>query len=269
MGPSRYTAMRSRAAILINNLAGGGSTVDVSFSLPVDLDYLWNNVISSTGLDILVTTSNGRTLQTFDLTSYNNANRTGTVTIDNISIGTTDGIGVAWLVWNEDAAIAGNPTDRSTTFAPASAKTAVVSVFGPAENDIILDAPPVSELLEKLPAIVQKSSTSKIPIWIDITKWFLPRQKPYNYSKGGDGPKYITFKVQTDTQTAPVDETTMYSEGDIRLIETENGELLLMVGVQAGTANDECMGILTVGTAEGFIYEYKFQINIVDLAEAA
>lgn len=260
--PGRYGTHRRRMPILIYNLSGAGSTVDASFVPPADLDYFWDGIVHEDGYDVLVTRADGITLQTHEFASYDGSNRSGTIEIDNIAIGTSDGVGVAWLYWDEDAA-----SNRWTVFSPSSAKSCSLALYAPGEGDLVLSVPDPNDEFSAIADVIQKSNAQKLPVWIDLSAWFQPRQRAYNGSRGGDGPKYFTFKVQSDSQGTPDDETTMYDENDLRLIETEGGRLLVQVVVQAGTADSEYLGILTCGTASGFIREYRFQLNIINVTE--
>ena len=105
-----------RQAIVVDNL-GGASTIDVTATIPADFDPFWQNVLAN-GFDIRVTLADGKTLATFDVDSFNQTNRTGTIEIDNASAADSDAMLVFWLYWGNAAA-----ANAATTFTPSSAKT--------------------------------------------------------------------------------------------------------------------------------------------------
>lgn len=114
-----------RRIISVDNTAGTpGAAIDVTHVLQPDDDEFWNNVQSS-GQDVRVCDTDGRTLLTYDLDSFSTSTRSGTIEVDNWN---PPGVKMSALyVYFGN----GSASTAVSSFSPSSPKTGYLEIGRP------------------------------------------------------------------------------------------------------------------------------------------
>lgn len=228
------SAWQFRRAITIDNSAAAAAP-DVSFDLPTDDDHFWANV-QSDGDDVRVTNSAGRTLLTYDVATWNQANRTGTVRIDAPALEATAGMYLAWVYYGNSAAATG--AGVPVIAAPV---TAYIDLGAPTARRILVRPEAPGATVAR--AVVQKTASEGVFVWWDITDELEPRNRQFAGRNRYEEPFYCSFRVTL----AGAAQAGMVSATAQRFVEIGN-RVWVRTFVQAGTTGVTYTAELTVVT---------------------
>lgn len=148
-----------RIAVTVEH-TGGGTTVDVQIPIPANFDHVWENTRAD-GFDLVPVAADGETLLTFDLSAWNQANRTGTVRVDGLSITATSGQYLLWLYYGDpDAA------DQSSAVTISGPLSGRVELGGPSTFAATIQPEPfgVSNPRNR----IQKAADEQVFIWLNL-----------------------------------------------------------------------------------------------------
>lgn len=175
-----------REAIAVDNTSGA-STIDISCALPSDWGF-WDTV-KADGSDIRLTAGDGLTLLSHQLSGWNATNKTGTIEIDDYTVGSSDAIIWVWLYYGNAAA-----TSVADTFTVSSAKTGNV--------EPVCNVRPVFRAGSLAPGRTQpadqiaKSTDETIHVYLDFAGMLNRRCERVNGSVLGEEIDYVTAEVK-------------------------------------------------------------------------
>lgn len=196
-----------RTAILVDKLTAGVATVDVTATIPTDLEEFWDNVLAS-GNDVRVTDADGRTLEVYDLAAgFDTATRTGVVEVQAVLPPIADSMMVLWLYYGNSGA-----ADARTAFAPAAARTGYIYSGMPV-------APIFKASGEEARATAPRQQIAVTPYeggmpWFDVTPRLTPRYEPY---EGRRLNEEISYVIQKFWSNAGADQGAYYQEAQMRI----------------------------------------------------
>jgi len=248
---------KKRVPIAVNNLSGA-ATIDVTAALPADHGSIWTDT-QADGDDLYLVDADGKTKLNYNLETWSQANKTGTMEADNYAAPSTDAIVLLWLYYSNATVASG----AAAGFDPVSAKTGTISV---ACADPAAAAAPIIRYAPERPGdkkprnVVTKKSGETLFVWLDIDALLGRRCETYAGSDRLEEIDYVTFKITTggNVQAGMVDQTkTIFAD-----------PAMVRVLVKAGTDGTDYTGVLTVGTTEGRIFEARFLLLVRDVDEA-
>jgi hypothetical protein len=169
------------------------TTADVEVAIPDDWDLFWSNVRTS-GEDIRVTTSNGTTLSTFGLSSFNKTNRTGTIQIDAASLQT--GANCFWLYWGH--ASAATAATSPTISAPVAG---YIELSTPAGPRVLRAGQQQPRTTSSTLAPISKAKADKVYVYV-VPDDLNERADPHGQVTVLDELGYVTYEYLRDGTTA-------------------------------------------------------------------
>jgi hypothetical protein len=242
------TNYKYRVPVLI--YSSGGGTLDVRITVPPSFDLFWST-IQSDGDDIRVTTAGGVTLATYKWSSFTYATKTGTIDLDNVTIGAATAT-LVWLYWGYSSATSG-----ASTFTASSPITGVIFPAEPT-GKVYQYAPERPGASKPVIDIAKLPNESRL-IWIDFRS-VLAR------SSGGaqSHPQYDEVaQVAVDVQAATVSQASMVDQSKTVVI----GRGVVGALIKAGTSGTNYAMIVKVTTSEGYIFEQRIKVRVLAVAE--
>lgn len=223
-----------RLPVTVDNTSGSAAATDIVIQLGStypDLDLIWT-ASQSNGYDIRVTGPDGRTIVgTFDIQTWNQTNRTGTIRIDGYQAPVA-GTFLLWLYWGKPA---GDATSVWGTPTMSSAKTGYLfrgdPLTVPASQRI--EGRPTGDTRATTPrAELRKGTSEQVRVYALVGGI---RRSTLTASQSADGldvPSYATHDVVDANGT---DASTMYSAATGRFATDDRGRLWFSWIVKAGT----------------------------------
>jgi hypothetical protein len=138
---STWTSWSYRIPVSVD-CTGGGGTIDVQFTVPKDLEIFWDNIQADAD-DVRVCDADGKTLLTYQLSSFTLSTRTCIVQVDGYAAPAAEMIQI-WLYWGCSTAATG-----AGSFVAAGAKSGYVMSNAP---------PPITTRLQREPFRGQRPS---------------------------------------------------------------------------------------------------------------
>lgn len=240
---------RFRRALSVDCTGSASSPRDATIAIAADDAEFWETIASDAD-DIRVTDADGITLETYDIASFDYANKVLTVEIDNATV-TGSSHNVFWLYFGYASAAAGN-----TPFSPSGAATGYTALEIPDPAYIVAVAP--ERPGATIPAQkIAKNTSETIFLYWDIEDVLMRRDYSRQQSAVYEEPSSYKFAV-TDggvAQAGMIDETLC------RVI-TANGRRYVRVAVQDGTTATDYIGLLTLKTSLGRILQATCLIQV-------
>jgi len=238
--------------VAVDNTGGSAGAIDISFTVPTDLQSFWTTVLSS-GNDVRVVDADGRTLLNYQLKTWTYASRVGVIEVDNYAAPAGEMCQI-WLVWGCAGA-----SSAASVFVAASAKTGYITTSGP-------PTPLVPAIRERFrsqrPAnTLQKASGESIYFTLDLRGGLTPRRQ--GEPVGGDlryeEIDYVSYRVTLAgaAQAAMIDET------KIRFF--KEGPRLYLT---AGSDGTEYVVEVTVGTTDLQVLIFYVWLSVRNSDEA-
>lgn len=210
-GGTTYT-WSYRMPIVINNATEPPGAADVTFTIPTNWDYFWNNLGQADGDDIAITSADGETELTWQFNpALNVSTRAATIEIDNAAPATAaaDGV-VLWLYW-------GNATigTRAGSFVYAAAQTAYALTSSYA-YDIRFNWTREPPNQNKARPAFQKAADEQVVVAVAYRDVLSKRATLYGGGIEDEEPYYFTYAVYDDTsaQAAMIDATAIRADND-------------------------------------------------------
>ena len=239
---------RFRAPVAVNNI-GGASTIDVSAVLPAQHDQFWDNVLA-TGNDIRVTKADGMTLATYQVTSWNYANKAGNIEVDGLTPGSDDATCGLFLYWGKSGASA-----AGGTFTVSSAKTGKFEFSIP--TGIV-----VSGQRERPGATTPTQTISKAPneqlhVYVDVSPILALRTSPTNGSALYEEVKWV--QVQVTDGGSP--QAAMFDEGLTRFVE-HGTKRYVRAHIKAGSDTGVYTLEIKIKTTKSQLFELRYLLKV-------
>lgn len=222
-----------RAAVTVANTSGT-ATVDVSFTIPADFDHFWSNVLSS-GNDIRMVDGDGKTGLTYNVTSFNKTNRTGTIEVDALALKNAAGMYQIWLYYGNAAASSG-----TAAVSIASAVTAYIDQGTPARAIVLTQETPGAT---RPRLSIAKSTADELYQWIDVSNYLEFRRRPYNGHRELDE----VYGATIDVQTGGASQASMFETAAQRFV-YYRGRSFVLAKFKAGTDATDYVVRVTVRT---------------------
>lgn len=223
-----------RAAISIDNTAGAAAAHDISFSIDDGYDLFWDNVLPG-GADVRITGSDGRTLLTYQLVSFDKAARTGTFEIDGLTMaaGITHQV---FLYWGDPAAVA-----AGGSFTAATPKTGYLEFGKP--GPVLFDGAPERAGAERPRNVLAKHPDETLLVWVDFRSRLQVRSE---LAKGRPYYEEIA-SVAVDAYVAEVVDNSVVTKGASRCVDQGT----VAVALTAGTDGTDYTVRVTAVTTRG------------------
>lgn len=247
---------RYRAAVWVN-LVGvvKGSTIDVTISVPTDWEHFWTT-IQSDGDDIRITDSDGLTARAYKWASFNYANRTGTIEVDNVTHTSLTG-NIIWLYYGNSAATSGSSVFTATT---------------PETGTIYLGAVPRVNLLRtgqesprtSIPSQqIQKSVNEDVYVHWRV-EGLITRATAY---EGTTRYEEVDYIESADILTGGVSQTAMKALPQARLFEGPDGYTYARIGYTGGSSGTDYTIEISLVTTFGRTITGRAMMTVIDTAE--
>jgi len=250
------SSWRHREAVAVNVTGGGGgspTTEDITIALPAGWDHMWNNTRSD-GYDLIAVDADGRTLLSFDILTWNQTNRTGTVRIDGYSCPDDDASCNVFLYY-------GNPdqaADLAAAVTIASAKTGTITLQR--RKGIVIKAG-LEEFAAKVPRHkIVKPAGDTVDIWWDLSQLMQTRKHPHQGSILQAELDYVTLQVLL----AAVDQTAMYDETETKFKSLH----AVRTRIKAGSSGTDYVISLTAGLTTGEIRNVRAFLRVLTTDES-
>lgn len=252
---------RRRIALNIDDTGGSGGTVDVSMSIPKDLDVFWTNIESTGADDLDVTKADGLSAQTFQLSSFTYASRTMVLELDNFALVSTGKMEIAWLYFDQ-----ASPVNSEGSFTAATPETSHILDACPVQGPVLQaqpDPPGAGIPLQR----ISKKSTETLHVWWDITD--VMERRCNNFAKYDlyEEPAWLDI----DVELAGVSQSTMFTADETRLVFTPEQRYLVRTTIKAGSDGQDVTLILTVGITNGTtvrVADFRAICEVGDTAES-
>lgn len=246
-----------RIPLSVDNTAGAASPKDVTFDLTLidHLDEFWLNV-QSAGEDVRVTDANGKTLETFDLLSFNTTTRTGTLEVQNMVV-SGSAVEQLWLYFDNSGA-----STAVTSFTPGTPLVANVATERPPRAFIVpMNRERPGDL--KPSVAVHKDSGETIFLYWDIEDLLMSA-----CGEGFQGQDLFeeVARATYDIEQAGGSQASLFDADSIRFIECD-GRRYVRTNVKAGTDANDYTAVLTLTTTEGRVIVGRVEVRINDVNE--
>lgn len=243
-----------RAAVAIAN--GNDSTVDVTIILPTDWPLFWDSVLS-TGYDLRVVNSDGITALDFHRAAWNYSAKTGTINIDNATIGAVNGATVVWIYWGYASA-----SDASSSFTLANtAKTGTIEVGTPGGgSQLLVKAQAQSAGATSPRTEITKASAEVLFLWWDLSSVLSRRTTPHEGSRLLEEIETATYDVITGQSS------TLGAMGALSSIRVVH-PFYVRTTIQAGASGTNYYSKLSVTTTGGRTLDFRVGIRVKDVIE--
>lgn len=241
-GPSWYSSSwLQRAPVMVDAVTGTSTgTVDVTYVVPAVWAAFWDNLVdTTTGLDLIVTGPDGRTLLSWDLSGFSYSSRTCTVRIDGLVLADTGKAEIVWMYWNKAA-----PSDLTSVVTISSAITGYVALGQPVPQYTVRAAP-IQPGRTKPTQSVSKSPSETIHIWWDVTDALVVRSPRDLYAShtGLEGIAYATPSMAAGATASATATKTRYIQ--------DNGRLYVRTQITGGSDGNTETAYLTLVTKPG------------------
>lgn len=240
-----------RWPIIVDNSAGGTSAIDVSIVVPSQFPDFWDYV-DSAGADIRVTAADGVTLQTYQLSGFDFANRVVTIELDNVTPPAASEMFVLWLYYGNSGA--------SSAAGSFTASTPLTGYIHPGQTigPIVRGDPPAPGSTEPAERL-QKTSSEVLYAWVDMR-----RVLEKFATKFEDSLAYEEVQsIDLDALNNGSDEASERTLADIRMV---NGPLI-RINHTGGSDSDDRTLSLTVTTTLGRVLNPRVLLNVRDIDE--
>jgi len=260
-GGTTYTWKHRTAVVIDCGTLPVGSNEDVTFTVPTNWDFFWNNVGQSDGDDVVLTTADGETIATFQHASaFSTSTRNCVLQADGVATNTAGANGqVLWLYW-------GNTTvaSQAGSFAYSASKTAYV-LTSSYDRDIRFVWAREPNDSNKARPRMQKTAAEVVLVAIDYRSVLSKRRTPYGGGVEDEEPSYFAYAVYsaTSAQAAMIDATAIRADNQY-----------VYVIVRAGTTGTEYTGRVTMTTTSksntglARTLEFSFTIRVKNPTEA-
>ena len=240
-----------RVAVIFT--AAGAVATDIQFNLPATLDSLWTET-QSDGDDIHLVDADGETKLVYDLSSWSQANRTGTIQIDGYA---APGAGqcLVWLYYGSSDMENGE---------------AAVSISSPVTGYIELAAPGplIFRAVREQPGAqrprqqLAKRPNEQIHLWIDWSGVLEKRLEPFQE-------KYLHFEEidyisATTVTTGGTDQTAMYDTSEGKVV----GSFITKHLIKAGSDGADYTIMVQIKTTKGQTLEHTVWLKVRGVDEA-
>ena len=256
------SAYTYRAPLLVDNHASSATASDVEIVIPKEWPEFWDVVLAN-GNDVRVTSSDGVTLETFDLESFNKTNRVGTIEIDDMDLTDLGGSAAAvagvvgWLYWGNADASSGETT---FTINANAKKTGHISVGVPGsgtQRTVVCrpEAPGAANPRTE----VSKMAGEEIHLWWDLSGVLARRRIPSQGSRAFEEIHNVTYRV---------DDGGSAQSGLINVVDTRMaGSGFVRTTIKAGASGTNYVAVLLVELTEGRKLEFRCTIRVKDPVE--
>ena len=249
-----------RAPFVVDNHSSSATANDVQITIPSDWPEFWDHV-QTDGDDIRITSSDGVTLETYDVESFNATNRVGTIEIDNMNLTDIGGQAAAvagvvgWIYWGN-----ANAANAETTFTVSNPKTGtiVVGIPGSGSQRMITCRPEAPGAVNPRNEIF-KASGEEIHLWWDLSGVLVTRRQPFNDSRALEEIHNVTYAL-SDGGSA------QNSSEDLTAIRM-SGTGFVRTTIKAGSSGTTMLARLNVELTEGRKLEFYCTIRIQDPVE--
>lgn len=231
-------------------IVGSTTPTDVTIAMSADDEQFWAGIRSDCN-DIRVCDADGRTLETYDIASFDYANRVLTVEVDNATF-VVSKVNVLWLYFGYSSATAAN-----TTFSPSSPVTGYAEFECPDPAYIVPFAPERAGATIPQPKIA-KSESEIIWVYFDIESAMIKRDVAYESHALYEEPSSWTFGVYNSGGSVQAAMVTQVNE---RLIEC-NGRRYIRCEVKAGSSGSDYTGRLDLTTSKGRVLQANCLIQV-------
>jgi len=243
---------RRRASVSVDNTAGAGGAIDITFTLPTAWDDFWSE-IDTPGSEIRVSDGDGSTKLVYSLASFDKTARTGTISVDGY-VAPDAGMLQIFIYWNASGAATGV---AATTI--AAAKTGYIETCGPAGADFM--RADIARPNESRPRKqIAKGSDETRDVWFDLGPQLPRRVRPFAEHFDCDEIDYVTYHVNL----AAAAQAGMISATATRFYSGR----YVRVRVLAGTDANDYTIVALVRTVEGLILGPRAWLRVRDLDEA-
>ena len=246
-----------RVPVGVNNLSGG-TPIDVTFTVPPQLESFWDN-IDAAGAELRMVDADGETKLNYALNgAFNSATRTCTLDVDGYVPPSSDAIVLLWLYWGKTGASSG-----ATGVTIAGAKPGKVHLGKPHKDRTVLcqAATPGTTTPS---AIVSKTSNETVHVWWRLPRALLSHRKELWAERPAlDEVDFVAFSVEQ----GGLDQSALYTESETRLCEADNGDMWIRTTVTAGTSGQAYTLILTVGATDGTddtVHDFRALLKVQD-----
>lgn len=243
---------RRRASVSVDNTAGAGGAIDITFTLPAQWDEFWTEIDAACS-EMRVTDADGSTKLVYSLATFDKTARTGTVSVDGY-VAPAAGMLQVFIYWNASGAASGT---AATVI--AAAKTGYVETCGPGGADFL--RADIARPNESRPRKqIAKGSDETRDVWFDLGAQLPRRIRPFAEHFDCDEIDYVTYQVNL----AGVAQAGMISATNTRLYAGR----YVRVRVLAGTDAADYTIAALVRTVEGLILGPRAWLRVRDLDEA-
>jgi len=242
-----------RAAITIDN-HGGPAQADISVAIPAEWPQFWDVVLSS-GNDVYVTKSDGVSLATFKLDSWDYANKVGNIHVDGHLASSTAASLTMFVYWGK----AGASSAQTAFTISGSPQIGYVEVTTPGSGSSpVVTCRPEAPGATNPRSEISKASTEDIHLWWDLSKVLARRRIPYNKSRDAETVDNVRYLVQAQASTvgAMSDNTSIRQVGDF-----------VRTTIKGGSSGTNYVAILTVITDAGRVLDFRCTIRVQDVTE--
>ena len=250
-----------RAAVSVDNTASSATQEDVTITLPSEWPEFWGNV-KSAGEDVRVTDSDGVTLETYQLVSFNSTTRTGSIEVDDVALVDIDGSSAAvagvqlWIYWGNSAASAA----AGSFTAAGTAKTGTIQVGTPGSgSQRVVMARPETPGSTNPRTEVHKAASETIHLWWNLSGGLASRHIPSQGSRAFEEIHNVSYDVETGGNPVP----SMVDATSIRMV----GPGWVRTTIKAGASGTNYVAILAVELTEGRKLDFRTTIRVKDVTE--
>lgn len=244
------SSWKYRAAIAVDNLAGGAGTSDVTVTIPPDWDEFWTKVLS-TGIDVRIAAANGRQDLGFERITWTYATKTGVFEIINATVAAAAFNGI-WIYWGNSAA-----ADASAPFAPGALLNGYILPASPGVPQVAV-LPEIPGATQPRNKVVKKSSEA-LRIWWDF-RALLHRRA--GVQAGSRLYEEIQSVDLVDVQLATVSQAGMITTANTRI---HDG--WVSTWVRGGTSGTTYTAICRIGTSFARVLDARVRVYVKDVAE--
>lgn len=214
--------------------SSGSGTIDVTISLnPAHYEF-WENVDSS-GHRIVFTASDGVTSLDWARTAWDHTNRTATLEVDAVSLGTTaSAVHVIYCY-------VGNSDSGDLATSPTISSAVTFRAVGMAPNSLITI--PIAPPNTTAPTVqVQKTANEQKTVWVDVRSLLASTQPQarFNGRRNWEDIAYVILNVLSSGTDTPA----IYDNGKIRVWRN-----MVRIYLQAGSSGTTYTISLRVATA--------------------
>lgn len=227
-----------RWPMLVDNLVASVAQIDVTMTIPEDLVGFWDSV-QSDGDDIRITAADGVTELDFELRTWNYANKSAVVLLDNVTPPAQSCMFVVWVYWGYASA-----ASASVPFVEASPRTGYgySATTGPLLGPAV-ESPGATRPRSRL----AKKAGETVQPWVDLTGLLQRRRVRYNGKPQQEEISYLIPSVYEDTTL----KSAMFTASRLRMV----SDGLVRMHATGGTTGTDYTLRLDVGTTEGRVIQ--------------